>query len=129
MPNYTFKHPDKDEYEEVFFHMNDEPKSFTDEDGVEWQRIFSLPELNTSGGIDPWNNADFVNKTADQKGSYGDLLDRSSELSEKRAQERDGIDPVKQKYYDNYAKKRGGARHTKETKEKGFENKNIKIEY
>ena len=129
MPNYIFKHPDKEEYEEVFFHMNDEPKAFSDENGVEWQRIFGSPQLNTAGKLDPWNSNDFVNKTRDKKGSYGDLLDASAEMSEKRAEQRDGIDPVKQKYYDDYAKKRGGQRHMKEIKDKGFENKNVKIDF
>lgn len=129
MPNYTFKHPDREEYEEVFFHMNDEPKSFSDEDGLEWGRVYDSPRLNTVGSIDPWNNNDFVNKTAEKKGTYGDLLDVSEELSAKRAEERGGTDPIKQKKYDNYAKARKGKRHPKEIKEKGFENKNVKVEY
>ena len=103
MTNYTFKHPDREEYEEIFFHMKDEPKSFS-KDGVDWQRVFDLPQLSTVGSIDPWNSNDFVNKTAEKKGNFGDLIDTSAELSAKRAEERGGIDPLKQKYYDNYAK-------------------------
>ena len=128
MPNYTFKHPDREEYEEIFFHMKDEPKSFS-KDGVDWQRVFDLPQLSTVGSIDPWNSNDFVNKTAEKKGNFGDLIDTSAELSAKRAEERGGIDPLKQKYYDNYAKERGGKRHQQEIKEKGFENNDVKVEY
>jgi hypothetical protein len=128
MPNYIFKHPEEERYEEVFFHMNDEPKEYIDEESIKWERIFHSPQLNTVGGIDPWDNADFVNKTAQKKGTYGDLLDMSSELSEKRAKERGGVDPVKQKAYDDYAKKRGGSRHFQEIKEKGINAKDVKVD-
>ena len=129
MPNYTFKHPEREEYKDVFFHMNDEPKSYTDEENMEWERIFISPQLNTVGKMDPWDSDAFVNKTRDKKGSYGDLLDASAELSEKRAQERGGVDPVKQKVFDEYSKARGGKKHPNEIKEKGYESKNVKIEY
>ena len=132
MPLYIFKHPSTEEEVEVFFGMNDEPKEYIDKNGLKWSRVFSSPELSTIGKIDPWNNADFVNKTANKKGTVGDLLDASSELSEMRAQERGGVDPIKQKHYDNYAKERGGRRHPKERSEKtkkGYESKNIKIDF
>ena len=132
MPLYIFKHPSAGEETEVFFGMNEEPKEYIDENGLKWDRVFSSPELNTVGKIDPWSNSDFVNKTAQKKGSVGDLLDTSSELSEIRAQERGGVDPVKQKHYNKYAKERGGRRHTKEKIEKikkGYESKNIKIDF
>jgi hypothetical protein len=132
MPLYIFKHPSADEETEVFFGMNEEPKEYIDGNGLKWDRVFSSPELNTVGKIDPWSNSDFVNKTAQKKGSVGDLLDTSSELSEIRAQERGGVDPVKQKHYNKYAKERGGRRHPKEKIEKlkkGYESKNIKIDF
>ena len=132
MPLYVFKHPSTGEETEVFFGMNEEPKEYIDDDNVKWTRIFSSPELNTVGKIDPWNNSDFVNKTAQKKGTVGDLIDTSAELSAMRAQERGGVDPVKQEHYDNYAKKREGRRHHKEKIEKlkkGYESKNIKIDY
>ena len=58
-------------------------------------------------------------------------MDASAELSAQRAEERGGVDPIKQKHYDDYAKKRGGRRHPKEKIEKlskGYESKNIKID-
>ena len=61
-------------------------------------------QLNTEASIDPWNNADFVNKTAGKQGTYGDLMDRSAELSAQRASQNGGVDPVKEKYYKNYSK-------------------------
>ena len=94
MPLYSFSHPQTGEIKDIFFNMKDEPKEFTDEDGVKWSREWSSPQLNTQGSIDPWSNADFVNKTAG-KGTMGDLLDRSKELSDQRAQEAGGKDPEK----------------------------------
>ena len=91
MPNYVFKHPEKEEYEEVFFHMKDEPKTYIDPEGIEWGRVFEAPQLNTIGKIDPWSNNDFVNKTRDKKGSVGDLLDASSELSAKELKKGEGL--------------------------------------
>ena len=57
------------------------------------------------------------------------MMDLSSELSAKRAEIAGGKDPVKEKFYDNYAKERGGAEHPNRIKEKGYESKNIKIDY
>lgn len=129
MPNYVFKHPDKEEYEELFFHMNDEPKEYIDKMGVEWKRVFHCPQISAAGSFDPWDSDGFVNKTRDMQGTVGDLLDKSAELSHERAEQNGGVDPVKQKAYDKYAKARGGRRHRQETVEKGYESKNIKIEF
>lgn len=126
MPLYLFQHPKSKEIKEVFFGMNDE-KKYLDKEGCEWKRIYSLPQLNTESSIDPWSNSDFVNKTANMKGTVGDLLDKSSELSAKRAEQSGGVDPLKKKYYQEYSKQRGGAKHPTENK-KSFENKHIKID-
>ena len=42
MPLYDFKHPERDEYIELSFGMNDD-KAYIDEEGVEWQRVFEIP--------------------------------------------------------------------------------------
>ena len=96
--------------------------------GVEWKRLYSSPQLNTEATIDPWNNSDFVNKTQNTKGNIGDLLDRSAELSNKRASENGGVDPLKQKYYKNYSKERNGAKHPDQIK-KTYESKNVRIDF
>ena len=85
MPIYVYKHPDEEEYREVFQGMND--KHVYEEGGVEWKRVFLSPNASI------------------------------------------GKDPVKEKYYDNYAKERGGAERPNRIKEKGYESKNIKIDY
>ena len=57
----------------------------------------------------------------------GDLLDRSADLSKERASQNGGVDPVKEKYYKEYSKKRNGALH-EDKKPTSFENKHIKVE-
>ncbi len=47
MPLYPFKHPDKEEYVEKFFHMNDD-KSYVDENGTEWNRVFMVPNISAT---------------------------------------------------------------------------------
>lgn len=127
MPLYVFHHPEDESItKDVFFNMNDE-KFYIDKDGLEWKRVFLGSQLSCDADIDPWSNSDFVNKTANKKGSLGDIMDKSAELSSQRAKENGGVDPVKQKYYKNYSKQRGGAVHN-DLKPKTFENKNIKIE-
>jgi hypothetical protein len=128
MPIYIYKHPKKEEYKEVVQTMNEDHVYF-DEDGVEWKREWTNPQLNCESNIDPFSNTAFIEKTGNMKGTYGDMQDYSKELSEKRASMNGGVDPVKKTYYDNYAKKRRGARHLSELREKGFESKNIKIDY
>ncbi len=127
MPIYVYKHPDHEEYEEVFQGMNDE--HVYEKGGVKWERVFLAPNASVDSEIDPFNNRHFIDATANKKGTYGDILDFSKEQSEKRAAQRDGVDPVKQKYFDNYSKERKGAKHPKEIREKGYESKNVKIDY
>jgi hypothetical protein len=127
MPIYVYKHPDHEEYEEVFQGMNDE--HVYEKDGVKWNRVFLAPNASVDSEIDPFNNRHFIDATANKKGSMGDMMDMSKELSEKRAAQRGGVDPVKQKYFDNYSKERRGAKHPQEIREKGYESKNVKIDY
>jgi hypothetical protein len=128
MPIYIYKHPEKEEYIEVIQSMNEE-HIYLDEDGLEWKREWTNPQLNCESNIDPFDNTAFVEKTGKMKGSYGDMLDLSKEMSEKRKSSHGGVDPVKEKYYDNYAKERKGARHPSEARDKGYESKSIKIDY
>lgn len=127
MPIYLFQNPKTEKVIELFFGMNDK-KEYRDEEGVEWKRLYSSPQLSTEASIDPWSNDDFVNKTSNTKGTIGDMLDRSAELSNKRASEYGGVDPLKQKYYDNYSKDRHGAKHPDQIK-KTYESKNVKIDF
>ncbi len=128
MPLYNFQNPDTAEIVEVFFHMEDEPKEYIDESGLKWTRLFVSPQLSTQASIDPWDNAAFIDKTSKQKGSMGDLLDQSAELSAKRAEQNNGVDPVKKEYFKKYSEERAGNKHPKDRK-KTYESKNVKIEF
>ena len=128
MPSYIYKHPEEEKYIEVIQSMNEEHIYF-DESGLQWQRVWTNPQLNTESNIDPFSNVGFIEKTGKMKGSYGDMIDYSKELSEKRKSIHGGIDPVQQKYFKDYSAKRNGAKHVHELKQRKFENKNFKISY
>lgn len=89
--------------------MNDD-KFYMDEKGTEWNRVFLAPNANIDADIDPFSSKGFVDKT-NTKGSMGDLLERSKEMSDKR-KDKLGYDPVQQKYFKEYSKKRRGMKHT-----------------
>jgi hypothetical protein len=112
VPLYDFQHPETGEIIEVCLSMK-EDKSYVDEDGVEWSRLFSIPNASIDTEIDPYSSRDFKKVTENKKGSYGDMLDRSREMSEKR-KAKDGKDPVQQKWFKNWSKKRGGRKHPKD---------------
>jgi len=126
MPEYLFQHPQTKEVISLFQKMKD-LHEYTDEEGVEWKRILTSPQVNGEAPINPWSNSDFVEKTGKMKGSYGDILDKSKELSEMRASQNEGVDPVKEKYFDKYAESRKGARHLSDTKP--LDNKNVRVDY
>jgi hypothetical protein len=107
MPIYLFQNPETDEVKEVVLGMND-PKVYQN-DGVNWVRLFTIPNAAIDTRVDPHSAKDFV-KATNKKGTIGDLFDRSAELSEKR-KEKIGHDPLKEKYYENYSKTRKGKKH------------------
>ena len=128
MPIYIYKHPTEEEYEEVVQSMND-PHTYS-KDGVEWERVFFAPNMAVSATDDPFSANNYVEKTANMKGTVGDLLDYSAELSERRAEINGGVDPVKQKAPEKYSKSTGGKKHTSELgQKKTFENKDVKVEF
>jgi hypothetical protein len=61
-------------------------------------------------------------------GKYGDLLDYSSELSDRRAALAGGEDPLKRKYFNDYKKKTNGKKHLKDMPKK-IETKGATIEF
>jgi hypothetical protein len=127
MPIYVYKHPDEEKYREVFQGMNDE--HVYSEEGVEWKRVFLSPNASIDNSIDPFSNQQFIDATYNKKGTVGDMMDLSAELSAKRAEKRGGTDPVKEKFYNKYAKERGGAEHPNRFKGKSYESKNVKVDY
>ncbi len=111
MPLYLFENIKTGEVREISFHMND-VKIYNGEENTEkgqWERRFTVPQAAIDTVIDPHSSRDFVNKTANKKGSIGSFMDASREMSEKR-EHSIGKDPVKEKYIANWKSKRKGKR-------------------
>lgn len=109
MPLYYFENPITLEVKELFFGMNDD-KKYTSEDGTEWKRLYTIPAASVDGKLSPSLDS-FQRYTSNKEGTLGDLMDLSRELSEARADKNGGLDPVKEKFYENYAKERNGKKH------------------
>lgn len=103
MPYYLFENPETKEVREVFFKMNDF-KSFHDQSGLEWTRVYTLPKIGIDTMIDPHSSSAFINKT-NKAGTIGEVYDLSKEMSEKRGGEKN--DEIKINYNKNWKKKRG----------------------
>lgn len=125
MPIYLFKNPKTGITKEIIQKMNDEHTY--EEDGVKWERVFLVPNASIDTKVKPDDKVKFIEKTGNMKGTVGDMLDYSAELSEERAKSSDdGQDPVKKKMFSDY-KKKTGKKHLKD-KKKSFENSNVKID-
>ena len=74
MPRYDFKHPDKEEYIELFFSMSQD-KCYIDEGGTEWKRVFNSPNVNAT------NRSMDINKPIyDKKGNPMRVVPITDEL-------------------------------------------------
>ena len=111
MPLYTFINPHTEEEIDVVQSMK-EPHVYVDENGLEWKRKWTLPNATIDADIDPFDKQAFnrkIDSTTGEKGTIGDLWDRSKELSEKRKQKL-GYDTVKNKHLDKWSKDRRGGK-------------------
>lgn len=113
---YLFQHPDTQEIIEVEQLMLDKHE-FIDDNGVEWERIFTVPNAFVTEKVDPYSSNQFMNKTNGQNQRLGDLYERSKELSAMRAEKNGGVDPLRQKAELEYSKKRGGRKPPKAKKD------------
>lgn len=109
MPIYLYKNPKTDEIIEVYQGMNDE--HVYSEGGVNFDRVLTVPQASIDSQIDPNNPHQFAEKVGKSKGTYGDLLDRSKELSQKRADKIGAEDPIRRAHFDKYSKERKGRKH------------------
>ena len=125
MPLYLFRNDETGEEKDVFFGML-EKKEYTDENGKQWRRIYYIPTASIDTKINPFSERDFVNKTGNKKGTVGEVMDLSAELSEKRAESTGKEDPVKRKLFNDYEKKTK-KKHLLD-KPKLIENSKVKIE-
>lgn len=114
MPLYTYEHPETGEVKEILQGMADD-HVYTDESKTTWRRVFTSPNAAIDTRVDPYSSKDFV-KATDKRGTIGDLVDRSTELSEKR-KDKDGVDNVTEKYYSEWSKKRNGKIHPDKAQE------------
>ena len=106
MPIYVYEHPNTGDTVEIMQGMNDEHK-YTDENGLKWRRVFYSPNANFDTQVDPFSQADYRKATENKKGTLGDLMDYSKELSSKRAQKAGGVDPVAEKHHKEHEKNTG----------------------
>jgi hypothetical protein len=115
MPLYRFEHPKSDgtgPFIDVFQKMEGSHE-YVDEEGVEWKRVFTVPNAAVDTNTDPFDGKAFVNKTKNQKANFGDFFDQSKEASEKRKSKL-GYDPVQRKYFKDWSKERQGKKHPKD---------------
>jgi hypothetical protein len=111
MPFYVFVNPDTGHEIEIQQKMT-EPHVYIDENGLEWQRVFTPPQACDGMNHDPFNSSHFLSKTRyGNSKNFGEVQDRAKEDSERRASKRGGVDPYKQKWYKEYSKKRKGKKH------------------
>ncbi len=101
MPFYLFEDPTSGDVKEIFFKMND-IKTYQ-ENGVKWNRVYTVPQTSIDANIDPHSSQAFVEKTR-RAGNIGDLVDMSKEMSERRG----GIknDPIKKDHIKQWKKDR-----------------------
>ena len=120
MPLYLYENKETGEVLEVLQGMND-THEYHGEDGSEkglWRRVYVNPNMSTDTKLDPFSSSSFRASTVGKNDTYGQLFERSAEASEMRAAKNGGVDPVKQKYYDDYKKKTNGKLHPGEQKDK-----------
>lgn len=103
MPFYVFKNPKTEKTKEVFQAISAE-HVYIDEDGLEWERVFTVPHASIDTSIDAFSENDFVKKTANKKYNVGDMWDISKELGEKRKKQ-EGKDPIGEKHQKDRAER------------------------
>tara|TARA_R110002020_G_scaffold475906_2_gene714468 strand:+ start:1970 stop:2314 length:345 start_codon:yes stop_codon:yes gene_type:complete len=109
MPEYIYENPDTGEQVSVWQSVHEE--HVYEIEGTEYSRVYTVPQASIDTHIDPYSQKEFREKTKVE--NVGDMWDRSKELSEIRAA-KEGKDPVKEKYFKDYAKKTKGKKHPKD---------------
>jgi hypothetical protein len=123
MPIYTFENPNTGEIVDVIQSMNDD-HVYTDENGLNYTRVYYSPNTAIDSQFDAFSSKDFAEKTRSKKGTIGDLINKSKELSEKRGGA--GNDPVLKNFYSSYQKD-NGVKHSNEIKSEKLEKANNKL--
>lgn len=110
MPEYIYEHPDTGKQVVVTQSVHEE--HVYEIDGVVYDRVYTVPQASIDTHVDPYSEKDFRKIKAT---NIGEMWDRSRELSEIRA-EKEGKDPVKEKYFEDYSHKTKGKKHGKDPK-------------
>ncbi len=131
MPIYLFKNTKTGKIHDIYLPYSEVSKGYKGEDGKEdfWERVFTVPSImtDTANRVDAYKQSDFLKATENKKGTLGDIMDLSRELSEKRKQ-KDGVDKVKQKMFNEYSKTRNGKEHPGAKKER-LKSLGIQVDY
>lgn len=107
MPIFVYSEPNTGETKEIVQSVHEE-HSYS-EKGVKWNRIFTVPQASIDSKT-PVTEQEFLTKTANKRGTLGNLMDASKESSEKRKKIQ-GEDGVLRKWHENYSKTRHGKKH------------------
>ena len=118
MPFYQFIHPETEEVIEVIQGMK-EDHVFFDENGLEWKRVWNIPQASFDTQIDHNDKNAWVRKMENKRATIGDMEAQGEELSLKRAKENGGVDPVRRRYFDDWSKKRKGKKHPRDSRGDG----------
>ena len=108
MPEYIYEHPDTGEQIIVLQSIHEE--HIYEINGVTYDRVYTVPQASIDTRVDPYSAKDFRKVKAE---NVGEMWDRSRELSEIR-KDKEGKDPIKEKYFKDYAKKTKGKKHGKD---------------
>jgi hypothetical protein len=108
MPEYLYENPKTGEVVSVIQGINEDHSH--NEDGIEYQRVFTSPNMAVDSDYSSLSERQFVESTRNKKGTLGDLWDASKEASIKR-EKAYGKDPVREKYFKKYSEKRKGTKH------------------
>ena len=115
MPIYQFIHPDTEEVIELVQSMK-EDHVYIDEKGVEWKRVWNVPQASFDTQVDANDKNAWMRKMENKKTTVGDMAAQGEELSRKRSAQNGGEDPVRRKYFDDWSKKRKGKKHPSDPK-------------
>lgn len=119
MPLYLYENKETGEVVEVMQSMSDvhEYNGINEDEKGLWRRVFVNPNVSSDTNVDPFSEDSFRASTVGKNDTYGELFQRSAEASEMRAAKNGGVDPVKQKQYDDYSKMTNGKLHPQQMKE------------
>ena len=110
MPEYIYKNPGTGKQITVWQSIHEE--HVYEIDGVTYDRVYTIPQASIDTRIDPYSEKEFREKAKVK--NVGDMWDRSKELSGIRSA-KEGKDPIKEKYFKDYAKKTKGKKHSKDS--------------